>query len=132
MKKTTAFVMTASIATSAFIDSAPVVSAHAMSKTAVEQSVPQGPTTALNTIYELAHKGQMPYYAKGLKIGVQTKKDVHHKLEIHIQKQLKAALICIMLKWGIRDLLFIMMQKGKIDEIRYFGTNVEKKRISAE
>lgn len=74
MKKTTAFVVTASLASSALIGFSPAVSAHAMTKTAVEQSVPQGPKTTLNNVYELAHKGQMPYYAEGLKIGVQTKK----------------------------------------------------------
>lgn len=31
-----------------------------------------------------------------------------------------------MRKWEIPDLLFTMIAKGKIDEIRYFGTNVEK------
>lgn len=77
MKKTAAFVVTASLASSALFGFSPAVSAHAM---AAEQSIPQGPKAALNSIYKLAHKGQMPYYAKGLKIGVQTKKDVHHKL----------------------------------------------------
>nr|WGD97737.1 DUF4309 domain-containing protein [Bacillus safensis] len=80
MKKKAAFVVTASLASSALFGFSPAVSAHTMVKPAAEQSVPQGPKAALNSIYELAHKGQMPYYAKGLTIGVQTKKDVHHQL----------------------------------------------------
>lgn len=111
MKKTAAFVVTASLASSALFGFSPVVSAHAM---VAEQSVPQGPKAALNSIYKLAHKGQMPYYVQGLKIGVQTKKTFIISSEIHIQKQVKAALICIMRKWGIPDLLFTMMQKAKL------------------
>lgn len=114
MKKTAAFVVTASLASSALFGFSPAVSAHAMIKPAAEQSVPQGPKAALNSIYKLAHKGQMPYYAKGLKIGVQTKKTFIISSDIHIQKQVKAALICIMLKWGILDLLFTMMRKAKL------------------
>ncbi|WP_254109490.1 YjgB family protein [Bacillus pumilus] len=126
MKKTTAFVMTASLATSAFIGFSPVAPAHAMSKSAVEQSVPQGPTTALNTIYELAHKGQMPYYAKGFKIGVQTKKDVHHKLGNPYPETGQSSFDLYHAEMGNPGFAFHYDAKGKIDEIRYFGTNIEK------
>lgn len=126
MKKTTAFVITASLATSAFIGFSPVAPAHAMSKSAVEQSVPQGPTTALNSIYELAHKGQMPYYAKGFKIGVQTKKDVHHKLGNPYPETGQSSFDLYHAEMGNPGFAFHYDAKGKIDEIRYFGTNVEK------
>nr|MDH3176145.1 hypothetical protein [Bacillus pumilus] len=68
MKKTTAFVMTASLATSALIGFSPAVSAHAMTKTAVEQSVPQGPKTALNNIYEWHIKDKCRIMQKVLKL----------------------------------------------------------------
>jgi len=65
--------VTASLTSSTLFGFSPAFSAHAVTQTEAEQSIPQDPEAALNSIYELAHKGQMPYYAKGLKIGVQTK-----------------------------------------------------------
>ncbi|MFN3093413.1 YjgB family protein, partial [Bacillus pumilus] len=126
MKKTTAFVVTASLASSALIGFSPAVSAHAMTKTAVEQSVPQGPKNTLNNVYELAHKGQMPYYAEGLKIGVQTKKDVHHKLGNPYPETGHSSFDLYHAEMGNPGFAFHYDAKGKIDEIRYFGTNVEK------
>lgn len=73
-EKTAAFLVTASLASSTLFAFSPAISAHALTQTQAEQSIPQGPKAALNSIYQLAHKGQMPYYAEGLKIGVQTKK----------------------------------------------------------
>lgn len=126
MKKTTAFVVTASLASFALIGFSPTDSAHAMTKAAVEQSVPQGPKTALNHIYKLAHKGQMPYYAEGLKMGVQTKKDVHHKLGNPYPETAQSSFDIYHAEMGNPGFAFHYDTKGKIDEIRYFGTNVEK------
>ncbi|MGG1864542.1 YjgB family protein [Bacillus safensis] len=126
MKKTAAFVVTASLAASALFGFSPAVSAHAMTKPAAEQSVPQGPKAALTSIYELAPKGQMPYYAKGLKIGVQTKKDVHHKLGNPYPETGQSSFDLYHAEMGNPGFAFHYDAKGKIDEIRYFGTNVEK------
>lgn len=126
MKKTSAFVVTASLASSALFGFSPAVSAHTMAKPAAEQSVPQGPKAALNSIYKLAHKGQMPYYAKGLKIGVQTKKDVHHQLGNPYPETGQSGFDLYHAEMGNPGFAFHYDAKGKIDEIRYFGTNVEK------
>lgn len=126
MKKTAAFVVTASLASSALFGFSPAVSAHAMTKPAAEQSVPQGPKAALTSIDELAPKGQMPYYAKGLKIGVQTKKDVHHKLGNPYPETGQSSFDLYHAEMGNPGFAFHYDAKGKIDEIRYFGTNVEK------
>lgn len=126
MKKKAAFVVTASLASSALFGFSPAVSAHTMAKPAAEQSVPQGPKAALNSIYELAHKGQMPYYAKGLKIGVQTKKDVRHQLGNPYPETGQSGFDLYHAEMGNPGFAFHYDAKGKIDEIRYFGTNVEK------
>lgn len=105
--------MTASLTSSTLFAFSPAISAHALTQTQTEQSIPQGPKAALNSIYQLAHKGQMPYYAEGLKIGVQTKKDVRHKLGQPYPATGQTALICIMLRWGTLDLLFTMTKKAR-------------------
>ncbi|MBD3860774.1 YjgB family protein [Bacillus sp. 28A-2] len=126
MKKATAFVVTASLASSALFGFSPALSAHAMTKTAAEPSVPQGPKAALNSIYKLAHNGQMPYYAEGLKIGVQSKKDVHHKLGKPYPETGQSGFDLYHAEMGNPGFAFHYDKKGKINEIRYFGTNVEK------
>lgn len=126
MKKTAAFIVTASLASSALFGFSPAITAHAITKTAAEQSIPQGPQAALNSIYKLANKGQMPYYAEGLKIGVQTKKDVHHKLGQPYPETGQSGFDLYHAEMGNPGFAFHYDAKGKIDEIRYFGTNVER------
>ncbi|WP_273542938.1 YjgB family protein [Bacillus altitudinis] len=126
MKKTAAFVVTASLASSTLFAFSPSISAHAMTQTQAEQSIPQGPNAALNSIYQLAHKGQMPYYAEGLKIGVQTKKDVRHKLGQPYPETGQSGFDLYHAEMGNPGFAFHYDKKGKINEIRYFGTNVEK------
>nr|WP_257215456.1 YjgB family protein [Bacillus pumilus] len=118
--------MTASLASSTLFGFSPAISAHAMTKTAAEQSIPQGPQAALNSIYQLAHKGQMPYYAEGLKIGVQTKKDVHHKLGNPYPETGQSSFDLYHAEMGNPGFAFHYDKKGKMNEIQYFGTNVEK------
>ncbi|WP_035391517.1 YjgB family protein [Bacillus altitudinis] len=126
MKKTAAFLVTASLASSTLFAFSPSISAHAMTQTQAEQSIPQGPNAALNSIYQLAHKGQMPYYAEGLKIGVQTKKDVRHKLGQPYPETGQSGFDLYHAEMGNPGFAFHYDKKGKINEIRYFGTNVEK------
>ena len=134
MKKTTAFVMTASLplATSALIGFSPAVSAHANDQNSSRTIRSSRSKSALNNIYELAHKGQMPYYAKGLKIGVQTKMDVHHKLGNPYPETGQSSFDLYHAEMGNPGFAFHYDAKGKIDEIRYFGTNVEKETNSRE
>ncbi|MED1203618.1 YjgB family protein [Heyndrickxia acidicola] len=79
----------------------------------------------LKMIYHEAFKGQMPFAAEGLKINKSTKKDVHKKLGP--PETVSGGFDYYHADMGQPGFAFSYNKNKTISQIRYFGTNVERK-----
>lgn len=131
LKKTTTKMIAASLLTGSVLGfTAPALaeSAHAASETAVASTNQQAIET-LNQLYDQAYSGEMPKLVDGLQINVSTKEDVHNQIGLpeepatnddpfdHYHGSM-----------GQASYAFSYHQNGRISEIRYFGTQVERQQ----
>jgi hypothetical protein len=79
----------------------------------------------LKMIYHKAFTGQMPFAAEGLKINKSTKKDVHKALGT--PEMVSGGFDYYHAEMGHPGFAFAYNKNKTISQIRYFGTNVERK-----
>jgi hypothetical protein len=100
--------------------------AHAAQvKTVHANTYQQDSVKKLKMIYHEAFKGQMPFAAEGLKIHKSTKKDVHKALGT--PGMVSGGFDYYHAEMGHPGFAFAYNKDKTISQIRYFGTNVERK-----